>query len=127
MDQNDDRLPAIVEYLKMHPTPPAESEGQQVIHYHVHNHHAPPPAPPPPPRATVAEQVVPWIWLGLAALIIGTVCAMILAAVIVALVVGMLAAAVVAAVLAYLIKTMRESQINADLTRSVTGQTRRRR
>lgn len=124
MDQ-DDRLPAIVEYLRMHPTPPPGTDGQQVIHIHEHHHYAPPAPPPPPPKPTVAEQVTPWIFLTLGAMIIGTICAMILAAVIVALVVGMLALAVVAAVVAYLIKTTRESQINMELTRE-RAQPRRR-
>lgn len=121
MDQNG-RLPEIVEYLHANPTSPAAG-GQ---HVHIHHHYAPLPPPPPPPRGpTVAEQVIPWMYVGLMACIIGTLCAMILAAVIVALVVGMLAVAVVAAVLAYLIKTTRESQINADLSRQ--GRVRNRR
>lgn len=127
MDQ-DDRLPAIIEYLRMHPTPPPGTDGadgRPVIHVHEHHHYAPPAPPPPPPKQTVAEQVTPWIFLALGAMIIGTICAMILAAVIVALVVGMLALAVVAAVVAYLIKTTRESQINMELARD-RAQPRRR-
>lgn len=121
MDQNS-RLPEIVEYLNANPTPPAAG-GQ---HIHIHHHYAPPAPPAPPPRGpTVAEQVIPWMYVGLMACIIGTLCAMILAAVIVALVVGMLAVAVVAAVLAYLIKTTRESQINADLARQGLVRNRR--
>lgn len=120
MDQNS-RLPEIVDYLAANPTPPAGG-GQ---HIHIHYHQAPAPPAPPPRGPTVAEQVVPWMYVGFMACIIGTLCAMILAAVIVALVVGMLAVAVAAAVLAYLIKTTRESQINADLARQ--GRVRNRR
>lgn len=127
MDQQDDRLPAIVEYLRMNPTPPPGTDGQQVIHIHEHHHYAPPAPPPPPPKPTVAEQVTPWIFLALGAMIIGTICAMILAAVIVALVVGLLAVAVVAAVIAYLIKTTRESQINMELARDRVQPRRRTR
>lgn len=116
MDQENDRLPAIIEYLKMHPTPSAVHEsGGQIIHIHEHHHYAPPAPPPPPPKPTVAEQVIPWMYFALMACIIGTILVTILAAVIVALVVGLLAVAVCAAVIAYLIKTTRESQINLGL------------
>lgn len=125
MDQNEDRLPAIVEYLRMHPTPPAPVDGR-VIHIHEHHHYAPPAPPPPPPKPTVAEQVIPWLYFGLMATIIGTVCAMILAAVILALVVGLLAVAVVAAVIAYLIRTTRESQINTGLAEAAARNRRNR-
>lgn len=107
------RLPEIVQYLRENPSrPPAETGGQ---HVHIHYHEAPPPAPPPKP--TVAEQVVPWMFMALGATIILTVCAILLAAVIVALVLGMLAIAICAVAIAYLVKTTRESQINMDLAR----------
>lgn len=131
-ETSNDRLPAIVEYLRMHPThtlPGAEQAGPgapQVIHVHEHHHYAPPAPPPPPPKPTVAEQVIPWLYFGLMATIIGTLCAMILAAVILALVLGLLTAAAFAAVLAYLIKTTRESQINADLAQAALNPRRRR-
>lgn len=115
-EENEDRLPAIIEYLRMNPTPPPGTEGQQVIHIHEHHHYAPPAPPPPEPKPTVAEQVIPWLYVALMACIIGTICAMILAVFMVALVVGLLAVAVVAAAIAYLIKTTRESQINMELT-----------
>lgn len=117
MDHDNDRLPAIVEYLKMNPTPSSVTENGQVIHVHEHHHYPPPAPPPPPPKPTVASQVIPWVWTALAATIIGTVCSLILAAVVVALVVGLLAVAVAGAVIAYLIRTTRESQINMELAR----------
>jgi hypothetical protein len=120
--ETNDRLPAIVEYLKMHPTEKLPGVGDstgpgttQIIHVHEHHHYAPPAPPPPPPKQTVAEQMIPWLYFALLATIIGTICAVILAAVIVALVIGLLAVAVVAAVIAHLIKTTRESQINMEL------------
>jgi len=118
MDQ-DDRLPAIVEYLKMNPVEslPGAGPGGQVIHIHEH-HHYPAPAPPaPPPKPTVAQQVIPWLYTALVACIIGTVCAAILAVVMVALLIGLLGLALAAAVIAHLIRTTRESQINVDLAR----------
>lgn len=109
MDQHDARLPEIVDYLRANPTPPAAG-GQ---HVHIHHHYAPPPPPPPPPKATVAEQVVPWMMLGLGACIIITVCGLFLAVALVALVLGLLATAVLVAVVAYLIKTINESRAQA--------------
>jgi hypothetical protein len=117
-ETSDDRLPAIIEYLRMHPTetlPGAEASGQRVIHIHEHHHYAPPPPPPPPPKPTMAEQMMPWLYFALVACIIGTLCAVILAAIIVALVIGLIAVAVCAAVIAFLVKTVRESQINTQL------------
>lgn len=110
--EENSRLPEIVEYLKANPTPPAAGQ-----HVHIHHHYAPPAPPPPPPKPTVAEQVIPWMWLALGAMIIGTICAMILAVVMTALLIGLLGVAVAAAALAYLIKTTRESQINIELAR----------
>lgn len=107
MDQND-RMNEITEYLRANPTPPAGPAGGQ--HIHVHHHYAPPAPPPPPPRPTVAEQVVPWVMLGLGACIILTICGLFLAVALVALVLGLLALAVVVAVVAYLIKTINESR-----------------
>lgn len=117
MDQND-RLPEIVEYLRANPTAPPAG-GQ---HIHIHHHYAPAPetggAPPPEqPARSLAEQALPWVWLALGALIIGTVCAMILAVVLTALLIGLIGTAVAAAAIAYLIKTTRESQINLELAR----------
>lgn len=116
-DRQNDRLPAIVEYLRMHPTstlPGADSSGGQgaapVIHVHEHHHYAPPPPPPPPPKPTVAEQVIPWLWTALMACIIATICAAILTVLILALVIGMLALAVVVALIAFLIKQMNEGR-----------------
>lgn len=112
MDQPDqnDRLPSIIEYLKMNPTPPPDVNGQPVIHVHEHHHYAPPAPPPPPPKAPVAEQVVAWVMLGLGACIILTICGLFLAVALVALVLGLLAAAVLVGVIAYLIKTINESR-----------------
>lgn len=104
----------IVEYLRAHPSAPvSEAGGGQ--HVHIHHHYPPAPAPPPPPGPMMAQKVVPWVVLGCFVAIIGTLCAIILAAVIVALVLGLVGVSIAAAVVAYLIKTTRESQINAAL------------
>lgn len=133
-DRQDDRLPAIVEYLRMHPTsmlPGAESSGSQgaaqVIHIHEHHHYAPPPPPPPPPKPTVADQLLPWLWFALMACIIATICAAILAVVIVALVLGLLALAVVVALVAYLVKQMNEGRALNTLASKMPAQPQGRR
>jgi hypothetical protein len=126
-----DRLPAIVEYLRMNPTsslPGAESGpgSPQVIHIHEHHHYAPPPPPLPPPKPTLAQQALPYMWLALGALIIGTICAMILAVVMTALLIGLIGVAIAAAAIAHLIRTTRESQINMELTRERAAPRRKR-
>lgn len=122
MDQHD-RLDEIVRYYSANPTPPAgPGESAAGQHIHVHHHYAPPPPPPPPPKPTVAEQVVPWVMLGLGACIIVTICGLFLAVALVALVLGLLASAVLAAVIAYLIKTVNESR--AQASRPVTRRTK---
>lgn len=112
MDQDNSRLPEIIDYLKANPMKTVEEGG---THYHIHLPPPPPPAPLPPP--TVAQKVIPWLYVVLAACIIGTICAAILAVVMIALLIGLLGFALGAAVLAHLIKTTRESKINLDLAR----------
>lgn len=123
----NDRLPEIVDYLRANPTSPATTggEGSGGQHVHIHHHYAAPPPPPPPPKQTFAEQAVPWIFLGLGACIILTICGLFLAVALIAVVIGLLAMVLFAAVLAFLIKTIRESQINTDAARA--GRTRRSR
>lgn len=121
MEQNS-RLPEIIDYLKANPSVP---DGGQ--HVHIHYHEAPAPPPPPPRGPTAAEQIIPWLWVGLASCIILTICSVILAAVIVALVLGMVALTLFAAVVAYLIKTTRESQVNTDLAHAALSKNRRQR
>lgn len=121
-ETTNDRLPEIVDYLRANPTPPEATGGQ---HVHIHHHYPAPAPPPPPPKATLAEQALPWVWLALGATIIVTICSLILAVAMLALLVGLLGVAVTAAILAFLVKTVRESQINADLARP--GRTRRSR
>jgi hypothetical protein len=117
MDQEnrtDSRLPEIVEYLRANPTPPADGPA---IHLHEHHHYAPPPPAPPPPRPTVAEQVVPWVYLLVLVMIAATICAAILAVIGVILVAVLLAVAVVAAILAYLVRSVNEGAAVKALAR----------
>ena len=115
MDQtNSDRLPEIVEYLRANPTPPADG-GQ---HIHIHHHYPTPPAPPPAPEAAgpgFAEKALPWVWLALGSTIILTICGLLLAVAMMALLMGLIGLTLFAVALAFLIKTVRESQINEGL------------
>jgi hypothetical protein len=97
-----------------------------VIHIHEHHHYAPPPPPLPPPKPTLAQQALPYMWLALGALIIGTICAMILAVVMTALLIGLIGIAIAATAIAHLIRTTRESQINMELTRERAAPRRKR-
>ena len=105
----EDRLSGLVEYYRANPTPPADMPpGGQ--HVHIHHHYAAPPPPPPPPKATLVDQLPAWLMLLMALMIIGTVCAVILAAIGIILVVVLVALALVIALLAYLVRSMGESQ-----------------
>lgn len=106
--ETSNRLPEIIDYLKANPTPPAGTEGGQ--HIHVHHHYAPPAPPPPPPKATMAEQIVPWVYLMVLVMIAATICAAILAVIGIILIAVLLAVAVVVALLAYLVRSMGEGQ-----------------
>lgn len=124
-DQNS-RLPDIVDYLRMNPTPPPGGSGGQ--HIHVHHHYAPAaPAPPPPERTPgqkLLDQMVPYFILGLFAMIILTGCSIILfmfaaaiVAIILAVVGGLVALALVIGFLAYLVRSMNEGQAVKALSR----------
>lgn len=77
----------VLEYLSANPTPPPPPVGSGgETHFHVHHHYAPaePVAPPGSfmhqgPAKTFPEKVIPWLWLGLFACVILTLCAAILA------------------------------------------------
>lgn len=124
--EDENRLPEIVDYLRMNPTPPGGTAGGQ--HIHVHHHYAPAaPAPPPPeesPGKKLLDQMVPYFVLGLFAMIILTGCSVILfmfaaafVAIILAVVGGLVAVAVVIGFLAYLVRSMNEGQAVKALSR----------
>lgn len=132
-DQPNSRLPEIVDYLSMNPTPPAGSQGGQ--HIHVHHHYAAAPAPPPPPEPSrgqkLLDQMVPYFVLGLFAMIILTGCAVILfmfaaafVAIILSVVAGLVALVLVIAVLAYLVRSMNEGKAVSALARDRGKRTR---
>lgn len=100
----------LMEYLRANPAPPGQSDGQQV-HVHVHHHYAP--ADPIPAdhivhqgaRPSVAEKVIPWLWVSLIACVVLTLCAMVLAAVLVVAVAVIAALVLLGLVVAYIINS----------------------
>jgi hypothetical protein len=105
-EETNSRLPEIIDYYRANPSvprPPAVPSGSEV---HYHYHAAPP--PPPAPRPTVAEKVIPWVYLAVLVMIIGTVCAAILAVIGIILIVVLLGVCVAIGMLAYLVRSMNE-------------------
>lgn len=130
-DQN--RLPEIVDYFSMNPTPPAGGSGGQ--HVHVHHHYAAAPAPPPPPEPSrgqkLLDQMVPYFILGIFGMIILTGCAIILfmfaaalVAIVLSVVAGLVAMVLVIAAIAYLVRSMNEGQAVKALARDRGKRTR---
>lgn len=130
-DQN--RLPEIVDYFSMNPTPPAGAPGGQ--HLHVHHHYEAAPAPPPPPEPSrgqkLLDQMVPYFILGIFGMIILTGCAIILfmfaaalVAIVLSVVTGLVALVLVIAAIAYLVRSMNEGQAVKALARDRGKRTR---
>lgn len=98
----------LMDYLRANPTP--SGDGQQV-HVHVHHHYAP--AAPIPPehivhqggQKSVAEKVIPWLWVSLLACIVLTLCALVLATVMVIAVVVLAGLVLLGLVFAYIINS----------------------
>lgn len=102
--------PELLKYLAANPTPSGEGNGQQV-HVHVH-HHYPPAAPIPPEhivhqggQKSVAEKVIPWLWVSLLACVVLTLCAAVLAAVLLVAVAVLAALVLLGLVVAYIINS----------------------
>ena len=97
----------LMEYLRANPVPPG-TDGQQV-HVHVHHHYAP--AEPIPAdrivhqgaRPSVAEKVIPWLWVSLIACVVLTLCAAVFAMVMVITMVVLAALVLLGLVVAYII------------------------
>lgn len=102
------RLPQVIDYLRDNPTPDGFAADGRAIHLHEHHHYAAPAPPPPPPKATVAEQLIPWVYLLVLVMIAATVCAAILAVIGIILIIVLLAVAVVIGMLTYLVRSMAE-------------------
>lgn len=97
----------LVDYLRAGRPVAADDGG---VHLHVHHHYAPtgPPAGPAPGRS-LAERVIPWLWVALLACVVLTLCAAVLAAVMVTVVVVLVALALFGLVIAYVIRAQAEA------------------
>lgn len=99
----------LLDYLRANPTPPQGAEGG--VHVHVHHHYAPAPAIPADhivhqgPQKSLAEKVIPWLWVSLIACIVLTLCAMVLAVVLVVAVAVIAALVLLGLVVAYIINS----------------------
>jgi hypothetical protein len=103
-------VPAELEhYLRANPTPPPGAEGK--VEFHVHHHYAA--SEPIPaghivrqgPEKSVAEKILPWLWVALFACVVLTLCATVLAAVLVVVVAVLAALALLGLVIAYIINS----------------------
>lgn len=103
----------LLDYLRANPSASNVPGG---VHIHVHHHHAPAQDPIPAghivrqgPEKSMAEKVIPWLWIALFACVVLTLCAAVLA------VVAIIAVAVIAAlvllglVVAYIINSQADA------------------
>lgn len=97
----------MLDYLRANPTPPPGDGGK--VEFHVHHHYAPSEPIPPGhivrqgPEKSVAEKVLPWLWVSLLGCIVLTICAAVLATVLVVVVAVLAALVLLGLVVAYII------------------------
>lgn len=100
----------LLEYLRANPTA-AQQAADGGVHVHVHHHYAAPPAVPAGaivhqgPEKTVAEKVIPWLWVSLLACVVLTICAAVLATVMVVAVVVLAVVVLLGLVVAHIINS----------------------
>jgi hypothetical protein len=101
----------LLEYLKANPTA-AQQAADGGVHVHVHHHYAAPePAVPAGaivhqgPEKTVAEKVIPWLWVALLSCVVLTICAVVFAMVAVIAVAVLAALVLLGLVVAYIINS----------------------
>lgn len=97
----------LLEYLRANPSAAGAPGG---VHIHVHHHHAPQPDVPAGPvhqgpEKTVAERVIPWLYVALLSCIVLTVCALVFAMVAVMVVAVLAALALLGLVIAYIVNS----------------------
>lgn len=100
----------LVDYLRANPSAAQQAE-QGGVHVHVHHHYAP--ADPIPaghivrqgPQKSVAEKVIPWLWVSLLACVVLTLCAAVLAVVLAVIVAVIAALVLLGLVVAYIINS----------------------
>ena len=99
----------LLEYLRANPTPPPVADGK--VEFHVHHHYAP--AAPIPadhivhqgPQKSMAEKIIPWLWLGLLACVVLTICMTLIAMMLVVVVAVLAALVLLGLVVAYIINS----------------------
>lgn len=98
----------LMDYLRANPS---GAQGAEGVHLHVHHHYAAPeqPAAPVVPQRTVAERVVPYVWLVLGALIIGTVCMAMLAVLALSMIAVLAVVVILGLVVAYVLHSLGDS------------------
>lgn len=99
----------LLDYLRTNPTA-ARQAAEGGVHIHVHHHHAPAaPVPAGPvhqgPPQTMAERIVPWLWMGLLGCIVLAACALVFAMVAVVFVAVLAALVLLGLVIAYVINS----------------------
>lgn len=98
----------LVDYLRANPTA-AQQAAEGGVHVHVHHHYAAPavqenPAPVHQgPEKSIAEKVIPWLYVALLGCIVLTICAVVFAMVAVVVVAILAALVLIALVAAYII------------------------
>lgn len=116
----------LLEYLRANPSA-AQQAADGGVHVHVHHHYEAAPAVPAGavvhqgPEKTVAEKVVPWLYVALLACVVLTLCALVFAMVAVVAVVVLAAVIVLGLVAAHIINSHAgavEAKAKAEAARS---------
>lgn len=100
----------LLEYLRANPSA-AQPAADGKVEFHVHHHYAAPEPIPAGmivhqgPEKTVAEKVIPWLWVGLLGCVVLTICAAVLATVMLIVVVVLAALVLLGLVVAYIINS----------------------
>ena len=125
----------LIGYLRANPSA-AHAAADGGVHVHVHHHYAAPePAVPAGaivhqgPEKTVAEKVIPWLWVALLSCIVLTLCALVFAMVAVIAVAVLAAVIVLGLVVAHIINShagAAEAKAKAEAAIARSGKHKRR-
>jgi hypothetical protein len=127
----------LLEYLKANPSA-AEQVEQGGVHVHVHHHYAAPQVSAGEvvhqgQKQSVAEKIIPWLWVALFACIVLTLCAAVLATVLVVVVAVLAALALLGLVISHIINAQTgaveargKAALDAAKAEAMTGKHKRR-
>lgn len=116
----------LLDYLRANPTA-AQTAADGGVHVHVHHHYEAAPAVPAGtvvhqgPQQTVAEKVIPWLYVALLGCIVLTVCALVFAMIAVVAVAVLAVVVVLGLVAAHIINSHAgavEAKAKAEAARS---------